>query len=392
MKYDFDEEIPRTGTGCSKWDNVGVRIGNEKALPMWVADTDFRCPQPVVDAICQRAMHPIYGYPFIDASFYSATKHWLEKRHHWEVMTEWMVFTTGVVPAIYLMVQTFTNPGDEVIIQQPVYYPFADAIRDNGRVLLNNQLKYSEGHYSIDFDDLENLASRPTAKLLVICNPHNPVGRVWTREELCRLSEICLRNHVIVVSDEIHSDLLLFGSSHIPVASLDAKYAMNTVACYSPSKTFNIAGLRASCIVIPNPQIRERFSAQLRRNRCAQQNVFALPAYVAAYEGCEDYLEQLISYLEGNAIYLKTYLERNMPKLVLSQLEATYLGWIDCRALNMDNDQIADFFVQKCEVAISRGDFFGEAGGGFVRINLGCTRKTLRMALERIQKQYDLLA
>ena len=167
---------------------------------------------------------------------------------------------------------------------------------------------------------------------------------------------------------------------------------MNTVACYSPSKTFNIAGLRASCIVIPNPQIRERFSAQLRRNRCAQQNVFALPAYVAAYEGCEDYLEQLISYLEGNAIYLKTYLERNMPKLVLSQLEATYLGWIDCRALNMDNDQIADFFVQKCEVAISRGDFFGEAGGGFVRINLGCTRKTLRMALERIQKQYDLLA
>jgi len=389
LKYDFDEVIDRKNTQSSKWDNVGVRVGNPDALPMWVADTDFCCPQPVVDAVKKRAEHVIYGYPYVVPEFKQATMGWIKKRHGWAILPEWIVFTTGVVPVFNTMAQAFTEPGDEIIIQRPCYHPFGYAIEDNGRVVSNNSLIYQNGRYTIDFEDLQRRASSPKAKLMFLCSPHNPVGRVWAEDELRTMADICLKHNVIVVSDEIHSDLMLFGSKHIPIAGLDEKYAMNTVTCYAPSKTFNIAGLRASGIVIPNPEIRKGLEAQFKRNRGIQQNIFAVPAYITAYSECEDYLSQLLSYLEGNVRFLDDYLKKNMPKIRLVKPEATYLMWLDCADLGFSGDTLADFFINQSLVGVSRGDGFGPEGASFVRLNVGCPRATLKKGLDQILRQYE---
>ncbi|HWR31626.1 MAG TPA: aminotransferase class I/II-fold pyridoxal phosphate-dependent enzyme, partial [Negativicutes bacterium] len=281
MKYNFDEVINRKNTQSSKWDNVGDRVGNANALPMWVADTDFRCPQPVVDAVKARAEHMIYGYPYTVPEFKESTINWIRKRHGWEIDPDWIVFATGIVPVFNTMIQAFTEVGDEVIIQRPVYHPFGFAIVDNDRVISDNSLIYEDGRYRIDFEDLERRAASPKAKLMILCNPHNPVGRIWKKEDLVQIAEICLRNDIILISDEIHSDLIFSGYKHIPIASLNERYAMNTVTCYAPSKTFNIAGLRSSGIVVPNPKLRKGLEKQFKKNRSIQQNVFALPSYIA---------------------------------------------------------------------------------------------------------------
>jgi len=358
---------------------------------MWVADTDFRCPQPVVDAIKKRMDHMIYGYPYVVPEFKQVTIDWIGRRHGWMLNPDWIVFATGIVPVFNTMVQAFTEPGDEVIIQGPVYHPFGFAVVDNDRVISNNSLIYQDGRYSIDFDDLERRAKNPETKLLFLCNPHNPVGRVWNREELSRIAEICVTHDVIMISDEIHSDLMLFGSRHVPIASLDSRYAMNTVTCYAPSKTFNTAGLRGSSIVIPNPEIRKGLEVQFKKNRSIQQNVFAVPAYVAAYTECDDYLEHLLAYLEGNVRFLDEYLREKMPKIRLVRPEATYLMWLDCTELGIAGDELADFFINKSLVAVSRGDGFGLEGVRFIRLNIGCPRSTLKRALEQIHSQYVLL-
>ena len=389
MQYNFDEIIERRNTQSSKWDNVGARVGNPDALPMWVADTDFRVPYPVLDAVKARAEHPIFGYPFVTQDFKDATVNWVKKRHGYEMKPEWVVFATGIVPVFNTLVQAYTNPGDEVIIQRPVYHPFGFAIVDNDRVISDNSLIYKDGKYTIDFEDLERRAASPKAKLMILCNPHNPVGRAWTEEELRGISEICLKHNVIVICDEIHSDLMLFGHKHIPVASLDERYAMNTVTCYAPSKTFNIAGLRGSGIVVPNPEIRAKLEFQFKKNRSIQQNVFAIPAYVAAYEKCEDYVEQLIPYLEGNVKFLDNFLKEKMPKIKMIQPEATYLMWLDCSETGLSGDALAHFFVQEAKVAISRGDGFGPEGADFVRLNIGCPRSTLEKGLNMVLEQYQ---
>jgi len=388
VHYDFDKEIIRVNTQSSKWDNVGVRVGNASALPMWVADTDFCCPKPVVDAVKSRAEHYIYGYPYITPDFAKATVDWIKKRYGWSIKDEWVVFSCGVVPVLNAMIQAFTEPGDKVIIQRPVYHPFGYAIIDNDRTISNNRLVYENNKYSIDFDDLERLARCPKTKLMILCNPHNPVGRVFTEEELTRIAEICLKNQIILISDEIHSDLVFPGYKHIPVASLKQKYAMNTVTCYSPSKAFNIAGLRASGIIIPNPIIRERLEHQFKKNRSVQQNVFAVPAYVAAYSKCDDYLEQLIVYLKENVDFLRDYLKKKMPKIKLVEPEATYLMWLDCTELGMSGDELASFIINDCNVAINRGDSFGEEGSNHIRLNIGCPKKTLKKGLDQIYEQY----
>lgn len=387
-----DEVIVRKGTQSSKWDNVGARVGNAEALPMWVADMDFTCPQPVVDAILRRAQHPVYGYTYIIPEFYSSTIRWIKRQHGWELEKDWLVFATGVVPVMNTIIQEFTQEGDEVIIQQPVYHPFGFAVNDNKRILSNNELIYENGRYAIDFEDLERRAASPKAKLMIICNPHNPVGRVWRRQELEQMADICLKHEVLMVVDEIHSDLILNGFHHIPLASLKEEYAMNSVTCYAPSKTFNCAGLRGSGLVIPNPEIRKRLENRFKRNRSIQQNVFALPAYVAAYTKCEDYLEQLIVYLEGNVKYLDRFLKTHMPKIHLVEPEATYLMWLDCRELGLTPDELADFFINKSLVAVSRGDGFGAAGGQFVRLNIGCPRVTLEQGLAQVLAQYNTLS
>lgn len=389
MYYNFDEEINRKNTQSSKWDNVGARVGNPNALPMWVADTDFRCPKPIVDAVMARAEHMVYGYPYVAPEFKEATVNWITKRHGWKIINDWIVFATGIVPIINTMVQAFSEPGDEIIIQRPVYHPFGYAIEDNNRIMSNNKLIYKNGKYFIDFDDLEKKASSPKAKLMVLCNPHNPVGRVWLKKELKRIAEICNKYNIIIVSDEIHSDLVLFGNKHICLASMDEKYAKNIVTCFAPSKTFNIAGLRASSVVIPNVEIQEKLEMQLKKNRSIQQNIFALPAYIAAYNECEDYLEQLIPYLEENVRFLHNFLKNNIPKIKLVYPEATFLTWLDCADLKLNNNELADFFINKCLVAINRGDSFGADGGGFVRLNIGCPRSRLEKALQMIKEQYN---
>lgn len=390
MKYNFDEVINRKNTQSSKWDNVGARVGNSEALPMWVADTDFRCPQPVVNAVKARAEHMIYGYPYTVQEFKDSTINWIRKRHGWEIKPDWIVFATGIVPVFNTMIQAFTEVGDEVIIQRPVYHPFGFSIVDNDRVISDNSLIYENGQYRIDFDDLERRAANPKAKLMILCNPHNPVGRVWMKEDLVKISEICLRYNVILISDEIHSDLIFFGNKHIPVASLDEKYAMNTVSCYAPSKTFNIAGLRGSGIVVPNPKLRKGLEEQFKKNRSIQQNVFALPAYIAAYNECEDYLEQLITYLENNVDFLEHFLKTKMPKIKLVKPEGTYLMWLDCCEMGLSGDALADFFINKCLVAINRGDGFGPEGANFVRLNIGCPQATLAQGLCQILEQYKI--
>ena len=389
MKYNFDEIIDRRNTQSSKWDNVGVRVGNKDALPMWVADTDFPCPVPVVEAVVERAKHPIYGYSFVVPEFYDATIRWIQKQHGWTLKKEWITFATGVVPVMNTMIQEFTDEGDEIIVQQPVYHPFGFAIYDNHRSLSNNQLIYQNGYYSIDFADLEQRARSPKAKLMIICNPHNPVGRVWTEEELRKMADICVKNHVLMVVDEIHSDLIFDGHRHIPVASLNEEYAMNSVTCYAPSKTFNCAGLRGSGLVIPNQEIKKRLEKRFKMNRSIQQSIFALPAYVAAYTKCDDYLEQLIPYLEDNVAYLGEFLKEKTPKIKLVKPEGTYLMWLDCSELKMTPDELADFFIQTCQIAVSRGDGFGSAGSQFVRLNIGCPRAILERALQQIYVEYQ---
>ena len=388
MIYDFDEIIERKNTQSSKWDNVAARIGNGDALPMWVADMDFRCPIQVVEAVKKRAEHEIYGYPYVPPEFYEVTASWLKKRHGWEIRSDWVVFTTGIVPVFNTMIQAFTEEGDEVIIQEPVYHQMIHPVKDNGRVISNNALLCENGVYSIDFEDLERRASRAEAKLLFLCSPHNPVGKVWSRQDLVRIAEICLKYGVIIVSDEIHSDLLLFGNRHVPLASIDERYAWNSVSCFAPSKTFNIAGLRASGIVAPNPEIRKKLENQFKKNKGIQQNVFAVPAYIAAYTECDDYLEQLVAYLEKNIAFLAAFLEERMPKIKIGKQEATYLAWLNCKALNLSDEALAEFFIDKSLVGVSLGTAFGDEGSGYVRLNVGCPRRTLEKALHQILVQY----
>ena len=288
MHYDFDQVICRKNTNSSKWDNVKARVGNADAIPMWVADGDFVAPEPIRRMLEERVRHGIFGYPYRTDAFRSATKRWILKQHHVELQEEWMVFTTGVVPIIYTMIQAFTEPGDEIIIQQPVYHPFIHAIRDHKRTLSNNALRYENGRYTIDFEDLAQRAARPEAKLMVFCNPHNPVGRCWSKDEVDRVARICAENNVLLISDEIHSDLMLFGSRHTPAAIGNKALEDNTVLCYAPTKTFNIAGLRGSCAVIPNPAIRKRFEYQLLCNNSVQECLFSVPAYVTAYTQCDE--------------------------------------------------------------------------------------------------------
>lgn len=391
MNYDFNEIIDRRNTQSSKWDNVGPRVGNPDALPMWVADSDFRCPKPVVDAVVKRAEHAVFGYPYVVPEFRSVTADWVQRRHGWKINPDWVIFSTGIVPVLNTMVQAFTQPGDEVIVQQPVYYPFMHAIEDNGRQVSPNSLIYRDGAYTVDFDDLEKRAENPKAKIMILCNPHNPVCRVYTRDELKKMADICLKNHVIMISDEIHSDLIYSGHKHTPVASIGKEYEQNTVTCYAPSKTFNIAGLRASGVVVPNDKIRKGLQEQFGRNRSIQQNVFAVPAYIAAYTQCEDYLEQEVRYLEENVKYLDGFLKENMPKIRLVKPQGTFLMWLDCTELGLKKDRLAEFFIQKAQVAIDRGDWFGNGGDGFARLNIACPRATLKLGLEKILSQYRKL-
>lgn len=389
MKYNFDKVIERHGTCSSKWDGVGNRFPkNPNAFPMWVADMDFQCPQEVVDAVVERAKHPIYGYVTCDDEFGKLAADWVLKRHGWKAAPQWVTFCGGVVPSLSVMVNAITNPGDKVIIQTPVYYPFTEVITNNGRFVLENPLKYDGVRYIMDYEDLAKKAADPKAKMMILCNPHNPVSRVFSKEELIKLGEICLKNNIIVVADEIHSDIVFRKHKHFPFSSICKEFADIAMTAIAPSKTFNLAGMQASAIIIPNPKLFSEYDMQIKRNRTQNISVFGLTAYTAAYKYGEDYLEQLIDYIWDNYLFLDDYLKKNTPKITVQEPEGTYLMWLDCSKLGLDAEEQDDFFINKAQVAMDNGIWFGEAGASYMRMNIACPRVLLAEGLRRIKKAY----
>jgi cystathionine beta-lyase len=396
MPTNFDIEIDRRYTGSVKWEFVidsedpsqksrtDACFGSNRILPMWVADMDFPSPEPVVKALQERAQHGIFGYTQPDQAYLAAVTGWMKKRHGWHIEDAWIVTTQGVVPALHMLVKTLTQPGDKVLIQRPVYYPFFSAIEKNGCGIVSNSLVLTDGRYHMDYDDLEAKAADPDVKLAILCNPHNPVGRVWTREELQRFGHICLRNHVRVISDEIHGDLVYPGVTFSPFAMADNTFQENSIVCTAPSKTFNLAGLQTSNIFIPNRKIRQKFKESLLANGLFGLNPFGMTACRVAYEEGEPWLEDLLHYLKNNLDALINFVESEIPEIRVIHPQGTYLVWFDCRSLGLDKHQLRNLFLNQARVFLDEGSLFGPEGDGFERINIACPRSLLMEALGRI--------
>ena len=393
MKYNFDEIIDRTDYHSEKWDELKGKFGDipEDVLPMWVADMEFRAPKPVIEAIKKTAEHGIYGYTSRPDSYYQAIIDWMEKRHNWKVKKDWLAFSPGVVPALSIIIRAFTQPGDKVIVQPPVYYPFFRIIENNGCHVVNNPLKLSNRKYFMDYDDLERKIDDPRVKLLILCSPHNPVGRVWQKEELIILGEICLEHKIMVISDEIHADILFKGYKHIPFASISPAFAHHSIICTAPSKTFNLAGLQTSTIIIPNKKYYKTYNNALDSLALDENNVFGLVALEAAYRYGEEWFEQLSSYLNENLEFLMKYFKEKIPKIEVIKPEGTYLVWLDCRQLGLSAKDLNNFMLNKARVALDDGYWFGTEGEGFMRMNIACPRSILEKALGRIEGAVDSL-
>lgn len=379
-KFDFDNVIDRRNTKSAKWS------GDKDVFPMWVADMDFKAPEPVIKDIKKRVNHGVFGYTLLSDEYKNAIKDWLEKRHGWEINAEWVTYSPGVVPAINMLIKALTKPKDKVLIQGPVYYPFFEAIEQNNRKIVNNELILDNGKYRMDFDDLANKASDKDTKLLILCSPHNPVGRVWSEKELKKLGEICMENDVLVISDEIHSDLIYSGNEFTPFASISEKFSKNSITCVAPSKTFNLAGLQASGIIIENEDLRDKFLNTMESNGLSLPNIFGQEALISAYNKGEEWLEELLDYLESNLNYLNDFVEEKLPEIDVIQPEGTYLVWIDFRKLKMEADELEKFMLEEAKLWLDEGYIFGENGAGFERIVIACPREYLEEGLSRIEK------
>ncbi|MDX9881473.1 MAG: PatB family C-S lyase [Prolixibacteraceae bacterium] len=384
--YDFDELINREGTNSVKYDGRPHFFGQKDVLPLWVADMDFKAPDFIVEAIRSRAQHEIYGYTFRPESYNEAIVHWLKTRHNWEIQKEWIHFSPGVVPSLAFSVMCFTEPGDSVIVQPPVYFPFFSAVKNNGRELIENPLRLENGRYFMDFEDLEKKIQADT-KMLLLCNPHNPGGMAWTKKELQKLSRICTENNILVVSDEIHSDLIFRGFKHTPFALVSEESALNSITCMAPSKTFNIAGLSTSFLVIPNKKIFDKYDNLMKATQLYGGNIFGAVALEAAYTKGADWLDQMMAYIEGNYTFVEQFLGENIPQIVPIKPEATYLVWLDFSALGLKDADINSRLI-KAGVGLNRGIQFGRQGKGFMRLNLGCPRSILTEALGRMKKEF----
>jgi cystathionine beta-lyase len=393
MKYDFDRVHSRQNTDCAKWDAVKMIFGSDDVIPMWVADMDFPAAQPVIEALKKRAEHPFYGYTQAGRGLLKAVVDRMQRKFNWKIKPEWIVFTPGVIPALNVALRALTHPGDEVILQEPVYYPFFSTVKGSGCQIVTNQLKFSRGRYEMDFEDLENkfkpqpgmheAASR--IKGIIICNPQNPVGRLWGKEDLLKVGNIVIGNDATVISDEIHCELLYKGYKHTPFASLSKEFEQNSIVCMAPSKTFNLAGLSASSIIIPNKKLRDKFN-QARAGMVHYPNLFGLAAMEAAYRYGDEWLEQLLDYLQGNLDFMLDYFANKIPKIKVIKPQGTYLVWLDCRALKLDDKDLRDLMVKKAKVGFDDGFMFGAGGSGFQRMNIACPRSILKDALQRIEK------
>lgn len=392
MKYNFDEIIARRNTNSTKWDMNKIYFENEDILDLWIADMDFPSPQPVVDALKQRLEHPVFGYTFASASMYEAIVERVQRRFGWQIRKEWIVFTGGVIDALYSAVHAFARPGDEIVIQPPVYYPFYDIIKNSGAQPLLNQLINDNGSYHMDIEGLKrSLTPRtafpariPRAKALLLCSPHNPVGRVWSRQELLELSEVCLAHNCLIFSDEIHCDLLSKGMQHNVTSSLSQAIEQQTLTFMSASKTFNLAGLGTSFVIIPNDKLRQEF-VMARAGR-SSGNIFGHIALEAAFRHGDDYLEQLLEYLDQNTTYFNDFMSKYLPELKVTKLEGTYLAWVDMRSLNLPPAQLQRFMRMDAGLALDDGYAFGPGGEGYQRFNLACPRAILQEALVRLER------
>ena len=387
MKYNFDEVIDRKNTDSMKWSASYLErhFGSADCVPLWVADMDFRTAQPVIDAVTERAGHGIYGYALAGDEFYEAVIKWQKRRNGWEVKKEWIVFSPGVVPALWHIVRTFCSPGEKVILQSPVYYPFYKVIEDNGCQVINNRLINNGGRYEMNFDELEKQAADGSVKMMILCSPHNPVGRVWTKEELRRVSEICFANDVLLVSDEIHSDLVFRPNVHTPAASLSEELMMNTITCMAPSKTFNLAGVQVSDVIVPDRRLRRRLAGSLK-SAGVMPNVFGLAAQTAAYNEGEEWLEQLLEYLAGNLDFMENFITSELPEVKFRRPEGTYLAWLDFSGYGFTTEELQNRMKNKAGVALDDGYIFGDGGEPCQRINFACPRSVLIKAMERLRK------
>jgi cystathionine beta-lyase len=397
MNQDLNFEIDRRGTHSVKWEffvqREGVQrleptdrsFGPDRVIPMWVADMDFRCPQAVIEALIERAEHGIFGYSAPTADFHQSLVDWMRRRHSWQIRSEWICSTPGVVPALNMMVRTFTEPGEAVLIQPPVYHPFSMAIINNGRQVVTNPLTYMDSRYTMDFDDLEAKIQDHHVQMAILCHPHNPVGRVWTRGELQRFAEICRANDVLVISDEIHGDLIYSDIKFMPFAMLGQEFEELSITCTAPSKTFNLAGLHTSNIIIPDSELRLRFAETLRNNGLTGLNTFGIVVQQAAYQYGESWLAQVMSYVEENYKLLEAYIREYLPRIKVTQPEGTYLVWLDCRVLGLNAKALERLMLEEAKVYLDEGYIFGSEGEGFERINIACPRSLLQEALDRIR-------
>ena len=385
MQYDFDTPIDRTHTWSIKHDFKKENGKADDILPLWVADMDFRSPDSVVEALKKAVDHGIFGYSRADESYFDAVAAWYQKRHHLTLQPEWMTCTPGIVFALSIAVRAFTQEGDAVLIQPPVYHPFSRAILRNKRTLVENPLVLKDGHYEMDLEDLEQKVLDEHVKLMILCNPHNPVGRVWTREELTALADICLRHHVYVISDEIHGDFVWQGHEQTPYASISEDACLHSMMCTAPSKTFNLAGMATSNLFIPDPEMRRKFRSELLDVGQENMNRLGLFACRAAYEGGGEWLDQLIGYLAGNLALVRDFCKNRVPQIQLVEPEGTYLAWLDCRELGMTDDELMAFFSNEAKVWLDPGTHSGEQGSGFMRFNLGSSRSVIAQALDQIE-------
>jgi cysteine-S-conjugate beta-lyase len=381
----FDEVINRKNTGSVKWDTMKEYGMPSDILPLWVADMDFKAPVGVIKALSDRVGHGIFGYTLPTDSYYDAVINWMNRRHDWGVQKEWIIIVPGIVPAIHFAVQTYTKEGDGVLVQRPVYNPFTDAVVKNGRKLINSPLVLKGDRYEIDFEDFEKKIVDNEVKLFILCSPHNPVGRVWTREELQGMGDICLKHNVLVVADEIHHDLIFKDKKHIPFASLGSKYSNICITCTSPSKTFNLAGLQISNIIIENKEILIRLNSYLESIALTMSNIFGMIGAEAAYNTGEEWLEELIDYIEVNKELVQKFMAEKFPSIKVIESEATYLLWIDFRGLGMGKEELDTFLAEDAKLWLTAGDTYGDEGFGFERMNLACPRSTIEKGLKQLE-------
>ena len=385
VTYDFDRIVDRRNTDCLKYDFAVQRGRPKDVLPFWVADMDFSIAQEIEDALVKRCQHGIFGYSEATEGYFAALQNWYLKHFHWQVQRPWLIKTPGVVFALAMAVKAFTEPGDGVLVQQPVYYPFTEVIRDNDREVVNAPLALVNGHYEIDFADLEQKLANPKVKLMFLCSPHNPVGRVWTKEELLKVGDLCLKYNVITVSDEIHSDFVWDDNVHTPFATLGEEYQQNCIVCTAPSKTFNLAGLQVSNIFIPNQKLRRAFRKQIDAAGYSQLNTLGLVACQAAYAYGEEWLTQVKAYIRSNITFVDDYLKQNLPQIKMLPIEGTYLVWLDCSAFGMTADEREHWLWHEAKLWLDGGGIFGKEGEAFERINVACPRATLLQGLEQLK-------